>query len=109
MQADLGISAEEDICLNYRYSLPNKLFDYIHAGIPVLVSGLHEMENIVREQQIGEIITDRAPEKLAEQIREMLSDDQMVKKWRANSLATANEFNWDKEQKVLIGIYNDLL
>ncbi len=109
MQADLGLSAEEDICLNYRYSLPNKLFDYIHAGIPVLVSGLHEMEKIVRERQIGQIITDRAPEKLAEQIREMLSDDQMVKKWRANSLATANEFNWDKEQKVLIEIYKDLL
>lgn len=109
MQADLGLSAEEDICMNYRYSLPNKLFDYIHAGIPVLVSGLHEMEKIVRERQIGQIIADRTPEKLAEQISEMLSDDQKVKQWRTNALATANEFNWGKEQKVLIDIYSDLL
>jgi glycosyltransferase involved in cell wall biosynthesis len=109
MQADLGLSAEEDICLNYRYSLPNKLFDYIHAGIPVLVSGMPEMEKIVSERQIGKIITDRSPEKLAAKIRAMLSDDESVNKWRANSAATAKEFNWCKEKNRLIEIYKDLL
>ena len=109
MQADLGLSAEEDICLNYRYSLPNKLFDYIHAGIPVLVSGLQEMEKIVTERQIGQIITDRSPEKLALQIREMLSDDKSVKLWRANAAATAKEINWCNEKKKLIEVYEEFL
>ena len=109
MQADLGLSAEEDICLNYRYSLPNKLFDYIHAGIPVLVSGGEEMEKLVSERQIGHVIADRSPEKLAAQIREMLSDDELVKKWRANSAATAQEFNWSKEKDRLIEIYREFL
>ncbi len=109
MQADLGISAEEDICLNYRYSLPNKLFDYIHAGIPVLVSGLQEMHKFVSERQIGQIIADRSPEKLAEQIREMLTNDLLVKKWRTNAAATALEFNWFNEKNRLIEIYREFL
>jgi len=109
MQADLGLSAEEDICLNYRYSLPNKLFDYIHAGIPVLVSGMPEMQKIVSERQIGRIIKERSPEKLAYQIREMLSDDVSVKQWRANSVTTAKEFNWCNEKKKVIEIYNEFL
>jgi glycosyltransferase involved in cell wall biosynthesis len=109
MQADLGLSAEEDICLNYRYSLPNKLFDYIHAGIPVLVPGVQEMLKLVYERKIGQIITDRLPEKLAAQIRKMLSDDEMVKQWRANAVATAKELNWCNEKNRLIEIYQEFL
>jgi len=109
MQADLGLSAEEDICLNYRYSLPNKLFDYIHAGIPVLVSGMPEMSKLISKCQIGRIIADRSPEKLAAQIREMLSDGESVKMWRANALHTAKDFNWCKEKNSLIEIYKELL
>lgn len=109
MQADLGLSAEEDICLNYRYSLPNKLFDYIHAGIPVLVSGMPEMEKIVVERQIGKIITNRSPEKLAAKIRAMLTDDESVKQWRANAIETAKEFNWCNEKKKVIEIYQEFL
>ena len=107
MQADLGLSAEEDICLNYRYSLPNKLFDYIHAGIPVLVSGLYEMERIVKERKIGQLILDRTPEKLADQIREMLFNDEEIGRWRDNALETAKEFNWFKEKKMIEDIYSE--
>jgi len=109
MQADLGLSAEEDICLNYRYSLPNKLFDYIHAGIPVLVSGMPEMEKIVTSRQIGKIILDRSPEKLAAKIRSMLSDEESVKQWRANAIATAKEFNWCNEKNKVTEIYGEFL
>lgn len=109
MQADLGLSAEEDICLNYRYSLPNKFFDYIHAGIPVLVSGVQEMRKLVYERKIGQIIADHSAENLAAQIREMLSDDEMVKQWRANAVETAKEFTWCKEKRNLIEIYQEFL
>jgi glycosyltransferase involved in cell wall biosynthesis len=109
MQADLGLSVEEDICLNYRYSLPNKLFDYIHGGIPVLVSGLQEMDKIVSERKIGQIIADRSPEKLATQIHNMLSDDQSIKLWRENAVVTAKEFSWCIEKNRLINIYKEFV
>jgi len=51
--ADLGISIEEDLGLNYHYALPNKIFDYIHAEIPILVSNLPEMKQIVLDYQFG--------------------------------------------------------
>ena len=47
-QADLGLSIEEDLGLNYRFALPNKLFDYIQAQVPVLVTNLPEMVAIVK-------------------------------------------------------------
>ena len=49
VQADLGISLEENTGLNYYYALPNKLFDYIQARIPVLVSDFPEMARIINE------------------------------------------------------------
>ena len=65
-QADLGISLEEDLGLNYRYALPNKLFDYIQAGVPVLVSNLPEMKKIVDHYQIGAIADTHQRKELAE-------------------------------------------
>ena len=55
LQADLGISLEEDLGLNYRFALPNKLFDYIQAHVPVLVSDLPEMAALVRDYGIGRV------------------------------------------------------
>ena len=51
---DLGLSFEENSCLAYRYSLPNKVFDYIHAGIPVLSSDLPEMSNFIITNKVGQ-------------------------------------------------------
>ena len=63
--ATIGISLEEDLGLNYRYALPNKLFDYIHAEVPVIVSDLPEMKKIVLEYEVGQVLLKRTPENLA--------------------------------------------
>ena len=69
----LGVSLDKPLHLNYTLSLPNKLFDYIHAGVPVLVSNLVETARIVTEYQVGEVVEEVAPEAIAKGIQKVLN------------------------------------
>jgi glycosyltransferase involved in cell wall biosynthesis len=104
MQADLGISLEEDRGLNYRYALPNKLFDYIQCRVPVLCSSLPEMARIVDSYGVGVSTGERDPEKLAGIIRYMLKE-RSGGAWLEALERAAEELCWEKESVV----YRDLL
>jgi glycosyltransferase involved in cell wall biosynthesis len=106
-QAALGISLEEDIGLNYRYALPNKLFDYIQAQIPVLVSDLPEMSGIVREYGIGQVLRNREPEQLARQVGEMMASEELRSEWIHNLRRAALELNWENEVDKLRDVYRE--
>jgi glycosyltransferase involved in cell wall biosynthesis len=108
-QADLGISLEEDLGLNYRFALPNKLFDYIQAGVPVLVSNLPEMRRIVEHYQIGAFTETHQRKDLAEKIKLMLFDQGKRRVWKQNLHFAATDLCWEKEEKVLCEIYNRFL
>jgi len=101
VQADIGLSLEEDKGLNYRYALPNKLFDYIHANIPVLVSNLPEMKNIVEKYQVGEVIEKYDEKHIAEKIKSMLSNSEKMNFWKQNTEKAARQLNWDKEKQII--------
>ena len=103
--ADLGFSLEEDLGLNYRYALPNKLFDYVQARIPVLVSDLPEMSALVEQFSIGEVVRERIPEKLAMQILDMLNDEKANQARFINLSIAARELCWEREQDKLIVLY----
>lgn len=104
-QASMGISLEENLGMNYYYSLPNKLFDYIQARIPVLVSGLPEMRKIVETYDVGLVTESLEPEKLARIIEEMLNNDEKRMIWKKNLLIAAKELCWEKEEGKLLEIY----
>jgi glycosyltransferase involved in cell wall biosynthesis len=104
-QADLGISLEEDLGLNYRFALPNKLFDYIQAGVPVLVSNLPEMRRVVDHYQIGAIAETHQRKDLAELMKTALFDREKINFWKQNLLQAAAELCWENEEEVLLDIY----
>jgi len=108
-QASLGVSLEEDMGLNYRYALPNKLFDYIQARVPVLVSDLPEMKKIVEDNYIGEVLRDPDPELLAQQVKEMMNSHELRIKWKKNLRKAANDLCWEKEEKKLLHLFSDAL
>lgn len=108
-QADLGLSLEEDLGLNYRFALPNKLFDYIQAGVPVLVSDLPEMRHIVEHYQIGAIAETHQRKELAQLIKNMLSDTDKRAYWKQNLPLAARELCWENEERILQEIYTPFL
>ncbi len=104
---DCGLSLDKESNLNYRYSLPNKLFDYIMAGIPVIVSPMPEITRIVKKYKTGLIIKDHSPCEIAEKINTILFR-KPKNSWKANLDKASIELNWDVEKHKLLTIYKQI-
>lgn len=102
--ADFGISLIEDVCLNYRYCLPNKLFEYLMAGLPVLVANLPEMRRFVEEYNVGVIVKNNTPVALLETLNEVLAKNPLDVSKSINSVR--QQFCWEEQEKVLFSIYS---
>ncbi len=99
--ADLGLTLDKDTNLNYRFSLPNKIFDYLHAGIPVLASRLPEIQKIIETYDVGDFIPDHNPEHMAQKVNEIFSHPERLERWKQNTRKAVSELNWKNESKKL--------
>ena len=99
--ADLGLSLEKATNLNMEYSLPNKVFEYIQAGIPVLSTNLIEKQKLILHYQVGELIENLSPQNLAKKIMYMLKDKEKRIFWKENIEKARQELSWDKEKEKL--------
>jgi len=107
-KADLGIALEENIGLNYYYALPNKLFDYIQARVPVLISPFPEMQKIVKKYDIGTVYNHQHPEALAKKINEIFELKNRYQKWKENTDKAALDLCWQNEEEILKEIYSQV-
>lgn len=106
--ADFGLSLDKSNNLNYLYSLPNKLFDYIHAGLPVLVTALPEVERIVVQYDIGMTVSSPEPHLLSQAMEAMIRSPR-IGEWKENLKFAAAELCWENEKKELIELVRNVI
>ena len=105
LMADIGISIEKDVSINYHYCLPNKFLDYIQAGLPVLISPLPEMKAIVEKYKIGEMIESLDPHYLANKFNDLLEKGKRSLFFFDNLQTAAKDLCWENEEEELIKIF----
>ena len=103
--ADIGVNLLENIGLNYYYSLPNRIFDYMRMNIPVLAGDFPEIRRIVAHYGIGTLVDRHDPQFLAETIRQMLVQG----KNEAGFAAANAELSWENESEILLQVIHKAL
>ncbi len=106
--ADLGIAPIQNACLSYYYCAPNKVFEYLVGGIPVVASNFPELTKIVEENNIGETFDPENIKSISTAITNIFSDEKNYEKMKANTKIAANKYNWEIESKKLLDIYQSL-
>jgi glycosyltransferase involved in cell wall biosynthesis len=103
-QADVGVSLLEDTCENHRLALPNKLFEYLSAGLPVVVSDLPEMSRLVGQRGVGWTTDPGDPTDIARVLTVAL-EDRKDEGLHERVRDAAAELNWPHERSRLTGLY----
>mgnify|MGYP002152415897 CR=1 FL=1 len=106
--ADIGVTLLEDTCLNHRYALPNKLFDYLLAGLPVLGSDLQEVSRLMDDHDVGLCVNASSPQAIGNALNDMLLGPRLSK-WRRNALKASETFRWETASQHLMNEFIRLL
>ena len=109
--ADIGLTLfSPDYTRSIQYCLPNKVFEYLMAGLPVLSSELDAIAEVINRYDVGKVVPSLAPEDVGAAINSMLADTAALVRMRSNALEAARqEFHWENESQKLIQLYHDVL
>lgn len=94
---DIGLSLIENISVSYYHALPNKMFEYIMAGLPVLASDLPQMKKIIETYQVGECIKIENEDIIVTTLNDWIDNPGKLETYRVNCAKAAEELNWQKE------------
>lgn len=107
-KATIGIHFTENLGLSYYYSLANRTFDYIHAGIPAIHPNFPEYSAIISTFGIGETLNSYKPKEIAAQIISIVEDKEKYKIYQRNCKEAAKKMCWENEENILIHFYKQL-
>ena len=107
--ADAGLSLDKNSNMNYNFSLPNKVFDYISAGIPVIATDLPEIAKIVHEYNCGILISEPSPEEISKAIIKLRDNRDLLAELKHNATVASETLNWENESKKVVELYRSVL
>jgi glycosyltransferase involved in cell wall biosynthesis len=103
--ADIGLTLDKPRSLNYKFSLPNKVFDYIHAHTTIVATDIKEVRKVIEKYEIGAIVEPFSEITLASTLESLIKDQAQLEKMKKNTLAAAAIEHWEKEKETLKIIY----
>ncbi len=106
--ADAGVALFQPICLSHRLVLPNKLFEYAIAGLPVLASDLPMISRFVEEHGLGVTVDSQDADSVAAGLAEVLEPERN-RVFREGARRAAASLDWEREQELLAGVYREAL
>mgnify|MGYP003396333099 CR=1 FL=1 len=109
-QVGIGVVSRESDCLNNRLGLPNKVFEYMHAGLAILANNAPELQRLVDGQAIGITIASLRPAEIEAGLRRLLEDQPARQQFQANALRlTQSTYHFGVEQQKWQRILQHLL
>ena len=106
-QALVGVMLLENKGLSYYYSLSNKFFDYVQAGIPQIFTNFPEYQQINEQYNIG-LPTDLDTKCIATSLNKLIFNKALYQELKANCIKAARELNWQQEEKKLLKFYEQI-
>ena len=106
--ADIGLSLDKPLSTNYKLALPNKVFDYIQAGIPIISSNLIEIRKIIEKYKIGFCIQQVTPDNIANQVNFIIDNPEILNEYKLNCIRTAEIENWENEKLKLENLLDNM-
>ncbi len=107
-QAYIGVAVPEKEGLNQYLALPNKFFDYVHAGLPQVTVDYPEYRKMNKQFEVAVLIDNLAPKRIAAAINNLLVDDVLHQRLKENCLKARQELNWQQEEKKLLSFYQSV-
>lgn len=108
-QAYIGVAVAENEGKNQYLALPNKFFDYLHAGLPQITMKFPEYLKINQQYNVALLINDLHPQTIAQALNNLLNDDVLHKQLQNNCFKARKELNWQNEEKKLLSFYQSLI
>jgi glycosyltransferase involved in cell wall biosynthesis len=105
-EADIGVIPYKPLITNDRFACPNKLSQYLHAGLMVVANELPYVKSVIQAASAGLIYDSSDPSSLADIMRRIVADRELVRRCQENALRYAKEtFNWQTQAETLNALY----
>lgn len=105
LQAHIGLNLLENKGLSYYYSLANKAFDYIQAGVPSVNMAFPEYQQLQQQFGVFILLENLSASAVSQAVNRLLQDEVFYQSLRQNCLEAAKILNWEREEQKLLGFY----
>jgi glycosyltransferase involved in cell wall biosynthesis len=106
--ADAGIWTLPALCRNFTYALPNKIFEYIASGLPVLAAHYPEAKRLLADHDIGLTFDPYDPHSIAAAINQLIDDPALLARFRTNTSSALHRLDAGAEWQKLVALYDGL-